>query len=356
MSAQTLTETSPTPRRRRDVRWIPILAAFIVGAASFTLSFFAQSEVAARLGAVPGDLAWLVPVTIDGGILAGSASVWASSSRRAKKDWVAYFTVASLLTLSVVINVHHASAAGGLLGAVIAGTPPVILLLCIELVAAQARRDALAPQEELALAAAPPVTEPVKTSVTRPTPSTFPSFEVPAPVTTPVIASTGVVASTSTPSRVSSTLPLSSDQGTAKLNGAQLNGTQPKLAPHVPSPAAPVKVSAPQTPVKVADLPAVPATAPAKNSDTPPPAKTPPSSPESAGDLSGLSPVARQAVDDTELTQAERVRILFHDHVTTGGDPQDPAISRTIAETLDAPLPSVRKVISQERKALTEVS
>ena len=139
--------TSPTAppldtRLSRWVRAVPILAAFIVGAASFTLSFFAQSEVAAAVGAVPGRLAWLVPIAIDGGVLAGSASLWSSATRGSRKDPVAYLTILALLCLSVVINVHHAALDGGLLASVIAGAPPVILLLCLELVASQARRDA----------------------------------------------------------------------------------------------------------------------------------------------------------------------------------------------------------------------
>lgn len=348
MSSPTRSESRQRPRKRSDVRWVPILAAFVVGAASFTLSFFAQSEVAARLGAVPADLSWLVPVTIDGGILAGSASVWASSSRRAKKDPVAYLTVAALLTLSVVINVHHASAGGGVLGAVIAGTPPVILLLCLELVAAQARRDAREQEETLPVAVTPQADTAPKDAPTQPdeAPDKPVSADTPAPrlagPSTFVVPKPAPVAAAASPQpapRVNVTVPTLADEPAAKLNGVTPKAT-PSTARTTPTPATtPAASTSPPRPEPAAETP---------RPEKPATATTGTKEEESVQ----LSAQARQAVTDPELTQAERVRILFQDHLTSGGDAQDPAISRVISETLEAPLPSVRKVISQERKAL----
>lgn len=287
----------------------------MVAAASFTLSFFAQSEVAASLGAVPAHLAWLVPVTIDGGILAGSASVWASSARRAKKDPVAYFTVAALLSLSVVINVQHASDAGGALGAVISGTPPVILLLCLELVAAQARRDAKtqsepAPNRGISAEAAtgkPPINTPTVPE---------PKSEIPP-----------------TPSAKAPAAPRPTSPPTPKPVESSTNPPQDALNKPKTVPTRPVSSTA----AKKTDT---------ETEVTPPPAtKTPNTAPR------------KQPATDTRSeppTQAERVRALFQKHVDSGGDAREPSLARTIATQLDAPVASVRKVVAQERKKLDD--
>jgi len=123
------------------VRAIPSLAALVVGGASFVLSFVALSEVAAEVEAVPAHLAFLVPLVVDGGVLAGSASLWASSYRGTRRDPVAYLTVAGLLAFSVVVNVSHAGES--LLAKAIAALPPIVLLACLELVASGHRRDFL---------------------------------------------------------------------------------------------------------------------------------------------------------------------------------------------------------------------
>ena len=118
---------------------IPALSAYIVAMAAFTLSFVALSEVAAEVGAVPENLSWLVPVVVDGGILAGSASLWAASYRQRSRDKVAYLTVIFLLGFSVVVNASHA--ADSLMAKAIAALPPLVLLATLELVASAHRRD-----------------------------------------------------------------------------------------------------------------------------------------------------------------------------------------------------------------------
>lgn len=123
------------------VRAIPSLAAVLVGSASFVLSFVALSEVAAEVEAVPAHLAFLVPLVVDGGVLAGSASLWAASYRGTRRDPIAYLTVAGLLAFSVVVNVSHAGESP--LAKAIAALPPIVLLACLELVASSHRRDFL---------------------------------------------------------------------------------------------------------------------------------------------------------------------------------------------------------------------
>lgn len=125
--------------RTRLAYFIPSASAFIVAMAAFTLSFVALSEVAAEVGAVPANLSWLVPVVVDGGILAGSASLWAASYRRRSRDKVAYVTVIFLLAFSVVVNASHAD--DNLLAKAIASLPPIVLLATLELVASAHRKQ-----------------------------------------------------------------------------------------------------------------------------------------------------------------------------------------------------------------------
>ncbi len=120
-------------------RLVPIAAAAVVGSASFVLSFVAQRDVAAELGAFPAHLAWLGPVVVDGAVIAASASLASQS----KRDRVAMGLLVACLGLSVVVNVRHAATPNAL-GWVLAGAPPLVLLACIEL-AVRAGRQAGVP-------------------------------------------------------------------------------------------------------------------------------------------------------------------------------------------------------------------
>jgi hypothetical protein len=119
--------------RERLAYFLPPFAAFVVAAAAFTLSFVALSEVSVEVAAVPAHLSWLVPIVVDGGILAGSASLWAASYRQRKRDVSAYATVIILLGFSVVVNASHAG--DTILAKAIASLPPLVLLATLELVA-----------------------------------------------------------------------------------------------------------------------------------------------------------------------------------------------------------------------------
>lgn len=114
-----------------------------MGAASFALSYVALRDVAADVGAVPGYLAWLVPVVIDGGIICGSAVIWADSYRAERRQVFPFLFIAVLVVMSVVVNVNHAGPS--LLAKTIAALPPLVLLGTLELVAAQHRRAATPP-------------------------------------------------------------------------------------------------------------------------------------------------------------------------------------------------------------------
>lgn len=337
--------TDPRTRAKVSgwVRAVPIMAAFLVGAASFTLSFFAQAEVSTTLGAVPANLSGLVPIIIDGGILAGSASVWASSTRGARKDPVAYLTIIGLLALSVIINVHHAAAEGGVLGSVIAGAPPVVLLLCLELVAAQARRDAL---ETAELVHDTPAAAPVGHSVPTPVPT---RAEVQSVAAARAELPAGSLAAV--PARAVPPLPRPAPAWEPAARPAALPSPVPPAAAPAPrslAPATQALTSAPALPTpapRAAPAPAQPhaATPPAVRTA----AATTPSAPVS---VSVPAPAEDTAVKPG--SQAATIRAKFAEHVRAGGDPLDPSVARTIAESIDSPLPSVRKIIAQERKVL----
>ena len=125
-------------RNRSLLRTLPALATITVGAASFALSYVALSEVSAEVGAVPGYMAWLVPIVIDGGIIAGSAVIWDQSRDSVRRQVFPFLFVAALVVVSVVVNINHA--ADNLLAQGIAALPPLALLGSLELVATQHRR------------------------------------------------------------------------------------------------------------------------------------------------------------------------------------------------------------------------
>ena len=120
------------------IRTLPALATLTVGAASFALSYVALSEVSAEVGAVAPHLSWLVPIVIDGGIIAGSAVIWDQSRSGGRRQVFPFLFVAALVIVSVIVNINHA--AENLLAQGIAALPPLVLLGSIELVAASHRR------------------------------------------------------------------------------------------------------------------------------------------------------------------------------------------------------------------------
>lgn len=118
-------------------RVLPALGCLAVGAASFALSYVALSDEAARVGAVPRGLAFLVPVVIDGGVVCGSAVIWANAHLQQRRARFPFAFVAALVAVSVIVNIAHA--ASGPLAKAIAALPPLVLLGTLELVATQYR-------------------------------------------------------------------------------------------------------------------------------------------------------------------------------------------------------------------------
>lgn len=122
----------------RWLRILPPLAVIVVAAASFALSYVALRDVSAHVGAVPAAMAWLVPIVIDGGVIGGSAVIWAQASDGGRRRLFPFLFVGALVAVSVVVNVNHASDVP--LAQAIAALPPLVLLGSLELAAAQLKR------------------------------------------------------------------------------------------------------------------------------------------------------------------------------------------------------------------------
>lgn len=128
------------------VRVIPTTAALAVALASFALSYVALRDVAARSHAVPQNLAFLLPVCVDGAVLAASATAWANSLRGKRMDPIALIAAVTLLSLSVAVNMAHAGPS--VMAKTLAAVPPLTLLVCLELVAGAYRGDVLAHRQD----------------------------------------------------------------------------------------------------------------------------------------------------------------------------------------------------------------
>lgn len=128
-------------------RWALRLSRFglaVIAVVTFVTSFDAVSAVGATRGAVAPELAWAIPLALDGLIVVGSAVAWLESLRGGR--WHPFPVVLVLVAgaLSVAANVAHADGADPLARA-LAAVPPVALLAAVELGAWQLRREARRP-------------------------------------------------------------------------------------------------------------------------------------------------------------------------------------------------------------------
>jgi uncharacterized membrane protein YidH (DUF202 family) len=111
-----------------------VLITFGIGAASFVLSFAALRHLASRAG-IPGQLAWLWPMIVDGTILQATMAVVALAGHRDQHRSRRYFWIvlSSSAAVSVGANALHAVIPGSMplspwLAAAIAVVAPVSLL------------------------------------------------------------------------------------------------------------------------------------------------------------------------------------------------------------------------------------
>lgn len=350
------------------IRAVPTVCAVLVAAASFALSYVALRDVAARTAAVPEHLAWLTPICVDGAVLAGSASLWASSMRRTKKDPVAVLTVVSLLVISVVINVSHAGPSP--LAKIIAALPPLTLLACLELVAGQYRREADAEAEQahsapgqVSTATAPlPVTasgradvvghveHPAAAVVVEPE---EPAVPAPAPQTPadvlelPGQPGPAVTPGTVTPQAVT---PQALTPQALTSEAVSVPAAAPAPSPLVPQSApviSPTTLARPEPADAAAAAPSRPAAAPKKAQVTQAADAVRPS----------VVPAAKPAPQATtsrpaDASTADRVRELFVAHLAAGGAATDPSLARAFSSELGVSAAHIRRILGPLRLEL----
>jgi hypothetical protein len=117
------------------VRVTTVAAVSVVAAVAATVSFMHMHHLAHRAG--EGWRAWLVPLAVDGLVVAASMTMMAR--RRAGKNagWLAWVSLAAGIAASLAANV--AAAQPTLIGRAVAAWPPLALLLAYELLMDQIR-------------------------------------------------------------------------------------------------------------------------------------------------------------------------------------------------------------------------
>jgi hypothetical protein len=121
----------------RLIRWLTTAAVAAVGLAAAVLSYRHQYELAAGLGE-SALTARLLPVSIDGLLLAGTLAVLDAARRKAGNAWAARITVGLGVAMTMWANIVHGLGYGWA-GTVISGWPPVALMAAIEVRARMVR-------------------------------------------------------------------------------------------------------------------------------------------------------------------------------------------------------------------------
>lgn len=324
-----------TPRRNL-LNALPAIATLTVGAASFALSYVALSEVAAEVGAVPAHMSWLVPIVIDGGIIAGSAVIWDQSRDGRRRQVFPFLFVAALVIVSVIVNVNHAAA--NLLAQGIAALPPLVLLGSLEIVASQHRRrhlselvaNSTAAGQEAAAPAAPARAQSTAQTGVAPAPAAAPAV-APAPASAPAVdTDRPVVQKKDTPTP-----------------GAPTDIAAPAARQHArEEPAQAPEPEAAAKPTKPARQPLVAAT-PAGEADL---------------DLGADTTATDQLLDalladvDADAPVKEAVLDVFTRFVQAGGDPYDRQVTGHLARHFDSSTGYIANVIRPVRAAQTEAT
>ncbi|HSK95584.1 MAG TPA: DUF2637 domain-containing protein [Euzebyales bacterium] len=120
--------------------WMARVGFLSIAACTFGLSFDAISEVAQQTGAVDPSLAWIVPLAVDGMIVTATAVLWTESLSGRGWHMFPLLAIIGPAALSMWANIAHASGQS-LLAQVLAAVPPAGLILSLELVAWQIRRE-----------------------------------------------------------------------------------------------------------------------------------------------------------------------------------------------------------------------
>lgn len=143
--------------------WMARVGFLSISACTFGLSFDAIRDVARSTGAVDPALAWIVPLAVDGMIVTATAVLWTESLSGRGWHMFPLLAIIGPAALSMWANIAHASGET-LLAQVLAAVPPAGLILSLELVAWQIRREQ---QGALALAARAEVARADRSAVPR---------------------------------------------------------------------------------------------------------------------------------------------------------------------------------------------
>ena len=120
--------------------WMARVGFLSIAACTFGLSFDAIRDVAQNTGAVDPALAWIVPLAVDGMIVTATAVLWTESLSGRGWHMFPLLAIIGPAALSMWANVAHASGTT-LLAQVLAAVPPAGLILSLELVSWQIRRE-----------------------------------------------------------------------------------------------------------------------------------------------------------------------------------------------------------------------
>jgi hypothetical protein len=124
----------------RVIRYSTVTAVAAVGLAAAVLSYRHQFELAAGHG--ESELtAKLIPISIDGLLLAGTLAVLDASRRQTGHAWAARVTVGLGVAMTMWANIVHGLGFGWT-GIIISGWPPVALMAAIEVLARMVRPSA----------------------------------------------------------------------------------------------------------------------------------------------------------------------------------------------------------------------
>ncbi len=124
-------------RADRVIRYATVAAVSVVGLAAAVLSYRHQYELAAGHGE-SAVTARLLPVSIDGLLLAGTLAVLDASRRQTGHAWAARITVGLGVAMTMWANIAHGLAFGWT-GIVISGWPPVALIAAVEVLSRMIR-------------------------------------------------------------------------------------------------------------------------------------------------------------------------------------------------------------------------
>jgi hypothetical protein len=127
------TDLSSTSTTRTAVQITTVVAVSVVAAVAAVVSFMHMYELAVRAG--EGWRAWLVPLAIDGLVVAASMTMVVRRRAGRRAGWLAWISLTLGIAASLAANI--AAAEPTLIGRAVAAWPPIALLLAYELLMSQ---------------------------------------------------------------------------------------------------------------------------------------------------------------------------------------------------------------------------